>query len=153
MPELYPRPVTAVSLGRAQAWFGAETDDESCSIAVGLADLGLSVVGPAGRRYRGSLTGKCRIRNSMQMSDEACQRALVYSCFTPSCTGARQSGGILCAVWQERHSEHPPQAETAGPKAARVNEFTVQSEPRRNYLGDLMTKHLSQIHFACMVTA
>lgn len=85
-------------LGKGSRWFGAETDDELCSIAVGLADLGLSVVGPAGRRYWGSLTGKCRIRNSMQMSDEACQGALVHSCLTPSCTGPGRVAGffVLC---------------------------------------------------------
>lgn len=34
-----------------------------------------------------------------------------------------------------------------------LNEFTAQRKTRRNYLRCLVTKHLSQIHFACMVTA
>lgn len=37
------------------------------------------------------------------MSDEARQGALVHSCLTPSCAGARQSGRVLCAAWQEWH--------------------------------------------------
>lgn len=64
---------------------------------------------------------------------------------------ARQSGRILCSVSGMACAF----AWGRGGRAQRLQELMIYSAKRnrRNCLGCLMTKHLSPVHFACMVTA
>lgn len=113
-----------------------------CSVcAVGLANLRMQVWSfrqdPWGNAGDVGIMNPCRFKMNLEAR-------LLLATTAPLTPSSPSWPWQFCPVWWEWQSVPPSWAETAGPRGfTRFNAFTVQSEMRRNYLGCLMTKHLS----------